>query len=220
MSSNDRLQFSCPHCQRTVSVPTQHAGKKGKCPGCGQVIPIPATSEASAQRTVAESTGTANHPAQLPDLDFPTLVEMSMHELELKTAAHDGAWRLSEASWDLDQEAGTIVFTTPQGIVATCSVQIVGTFNSTNNSWLWGWDHPSVLPPLQKHARWCRDYGVQHNLDILTYQDIELDDEDGAWQLAAFACKLANAQGVYRGPAGGTKFVFVTFGEPRLAKSQ
>lgn len=216
-SENDKIRFSCPYCQKTVAVPVQHAAKKGKCPGCGQVVPIP---ERPAAPVLSLATATpASGPSAMPNLDFPTLVQMSLDELAIKTAAHDGAWRLSEASWDLDQDAGTIVFTTPSGMVATCPAQIIGTFNSLDNTWLWGWDHPSVVPGLQEHAKLCRDYGTRHNLDILTYQDIELDNEDGAWQLAAFACKLAGAQGVYRGPSG-TTFVFVTFGTPQLTKAK
>jgi hypothetical protein len=43
--------------------------------------------------------------------------------------------------------------------------------------------------------------------------------EDNAWQLTALACKLADAQGGYRGPMGST-LVFVTFGKPSLTKRE
>src|SRR5437899_97535 len=85
--------------------------------------------------------------------DFRTLVNQAVEELRLKTAAHDGAWRLGEADWNVDQDAGTIVFTRPGGPTATCPVQIVGTYNTRDGTWLWGWDNPSVAPDLQQHAR-------------------------------------------------------------------
>ena len=151
-------------------------------------------------------------------VDFDSLLEQSMEELRLKTAAHEGLWKLSEADWDIDQDAGTIVFSAPNGVTATCAVQIIGTFDTLDDSWLWGWDHPSVDPPLQEHAKLCRTYGEKHGIDYLTAQRLESSNEDDAWQLTALACKLANAQGAYRGPAGST-LVFVTFGEPRLEKN-
>lgn len=154
-----------------------------------------------------------------PVLDFDTLLDRSMEELRIKTAAHDGVWRLSEADWDIDQDAGTIVFTSPNGMTATCSVQIIGTFNTEDNTWLWGWDHPSVDPALQDHAELCRTYGDKHSIDVLTAPKLEGSSEDDAWQLTALACKLAGAQGAYRGPMG-TTLVFVTFGEPRLTMSK
>jgi Family of unknown function (DUF6882) len=62
--------------------------------------------------------------------DYGTLLEQSMEELRLKTAAHDGTWHLSTASWSVDQDEGTIVFTAPDGVTATAPVQIIGTYNS------------------------------------------------------------------------------------------
>lgn len=196
MAADGKIHFRCPHCDKAVSVAEAYAGKRGKCPGCGQPVQVPA--------------------AEL-DLDFNTLLERSMEELRIKTASHDGIWQLSEADWNIDQDAGTIVFTSPKGIIATCRVQIIGTFNTEDNTWMWGWDHPSVDPALQEHAKICRAYGERHNIDILTTQKLECTSEEDPWQFTALACKLADAQGGYRGVSGST-LVFVTFGKPSLQK--
>jgi hypothetical protein len=36
------ITFACPTCQKKLSVKDELAGKKGKCPGCGQTMAIPA----------------------------------------------------------------------------------------------------------------------------------------------------------------------------------
>jgi hypothetical protein len=92
-----------------------------------------------------------------PPSSYDTLLAQSMEELRAKTSAHDATWHLGEAAWAVDQDAGTIVFTTPRGITATCPVQIVGTYNTDDGTWLWGWDHPSVDPALAEHARTVYD---------------------------------------------------------------
>jgi len=92
-----------------------------------------------------------------------SLVEQSMEELRVKTAAHDAGWRLGEADWNVDQDAGTIVFTRRDGITAIGPVQIIGTYNTKDGTWLWGWDHPSVEPALQEHAGRVRE-SVGNNL--------------------------------------------------------
>jgi hypothetical protein len=148
--------------------------------------------------------------------DYRTLIEQSMEELRLKTAAHDGGWRLSEASWNVNQDAGTIVFTRPDGITATCPVQIIGTYNTEDGTWLWAWDHPSIVPPLQEHAKQVRAYGQRHGLDRLTTRKLACEESE-AWEFTALACKLCQAQGAYRGPAG-TARVFMTFGDVKLSK--
>jgi hypothetical protein len=150
--------------------------------------------------------------------EFRLLMDQSMEELRLKTAAHDSGWHLAKASWAVDQDTGTIVFTRPDGITATCPVQIIGTYNTGNGTWLWGWDHPSVIPPLQKDARKVRAYGEQHGSARLTTQKLSCTEEE-AWQFAALACKLCEAQGAYRGPSGPT-LVFMTFGTVSLSKPQ
>lgn len=149
-------------------------------------------------------------------VNFKEFVAQCVEELRLKTEAHDGVWRLSEADWELDQDAGTIVFTTPNGIVATCPVQIIGTYDSLAESWMWGWDHPSVDPALQLHAKKVRALGLKNNREELTTQKINITESE-AWELTALACKINEAQGAYRGPAGST-FVYVTFGTPTLNK--
>ena len=149
--------------------------------------------------------------------DFRRLVEQSMEELRLKTAAHDGAWKLGEADWSVDQDEGVIVFSRPDGIQAVCPVQIIGTYNTDDGTWLWGWDHPSVVPDLQEHARLVQAYGRKHGISRLTTQKLSCT-EDEAWEFTALACKLCNAQGAYRGPAEPT-LVFMTFGDVKLSKA-
>ena len=148
--------------------------------------------------------------------DYVTLLAQSVEELQIKTAAHDGTWHLGEAAWDVDQDAGEIVFTAPNGIIAVCPVQIIGTYNTADGTWLWGWDHPSVEPALQEHARRVRAYGERHGIDRLTTQKLRCS-EDEAWEFTALACKLGGAQGGYRGPMGPT-LVFMTFGDVSLSK--
>lgn len=154
-----------------------------------------------------------------PDIPaFDALIAQSMEELSLKTSAHDGMWQIRSADWNVDLDGGTLMFTASGGTVATCDVQIIGTRNTEDGSWMWGWKHPSVPVPLQRHARVVREYGAKHNDRWLTVQMLEMP-EDKAWQLTALACKLNEAQGAYRGPVGPTE-LFMTFGNVRLTKVQ
>ena len=146
------------------------------------------------------------------------LAEVAMNELQIKTAAHDNLWGLGEAAWEIDQEQGTIVFTSEEkGMVATCKVQIIATYNTEDGTWLWGWDHPSVEPPLNEHAEIAHQFGLKDKeFEVLTVPKIGIE-ESFAWELAAITCHLAGADGVYRGPAGST-MVFVTYSEVTLTK--
>jgi hypothetical protein len=42
------IKFKCPHCGKEVSAGDEHAGKKGRCPGCKELFVIPAGSAKAA----------------------------------------------------------------------------------------------------------------------------------------------------------------------------
>ena len=86
-----------------------------------------------------------------PDLQLQ--IDKAMAGLQALTAAHEGLWQISRAAWSVDQDAGKITFTSPSGIVATAPVQIVGSYNTQDRTWLWGWDNSSLHAPLTEHAK-------------------------------------------------------------------
>lgn len=115
--------------------------------------------------------------------------------------------------WDADLEAGTIRFS-GRKTVATARVQVIGTYNQKDGTWLWGWDHPSVPAPLAVTAKAMRAYGARHRLPKLTTRKIACTEAE-AWQFAAVATYLTGAQGAYRGPSG-TTLIFMTYGTVEL----
>lgn len=42
------LTFSCPHCQRVITVADKYAGQRGRCPSCSNPVTVPAAEAASA----------------------------------------------------------------------------------------------------------------------------------------------------------------------------
>jgi hypothetical protein len=152
-----------------------------------------------------------------PEIGYDLLVHRSLEELRAKTAAHDGTWQLSQADWDLDLDGRTITFTSPTGIRAMCSVQIIGTYNTTDGTWLWAWDHPSVDFELAEHARMVRKYGELYGIEKLTTRKVACTEAE-AWEFTAVACSLGGAEGGYRGPDGST-LVFVTFSDVELTRA-
>src|SRR5215813_2541477 len=149
--------------------------------------------------------------------DFSTLQKMSVEELALKTQAHKETWGLGNIErWDLSQITGELVFSLPNGLKAVCPAQIIGTYNSKDQTWLWAWANPSIDEKMRANALKVRKYGEEHKIDRLTKSKWK-GTEDDAWAMAALAVKLCEEQGAYRGPAGAT-YVFITFGEVKLSK--
>lgn len=149
--------------------------------------------------------------------EFKRLLDTSMEELRLKTTGHQAGWGFGKATqWSLDMSRGDLLFTFDDGVVATCPAQIVGSFDGADGSWLWAWANPSIPDSLKRDSLRVRDYGQQKQIVRLTSEEWHGTEAD-AWPMAALACKLCEAQGVYRGPAG-TAFVFMTFGKVELSR--
>ena len=149
--------------------------------------------------------------------DFSILQKTSIEELKLKTRAHEEAWGLNEISrWDLDQDTGELVFSFADRKRAVAPAQIIGTYNSEDQTWLWAWANPSVDEKLRKDVLKVRKYGEEHHINRLTNAKWVGTDDD-AWAMTALAVKLCGEQGAYRGPASGT-YVFMAFGEVKLSK--
>ncbi len=145
-------------------------------------------------------------------------ITKAMNGLRLATAAHDATWHLGRGNWSVDQTVGTIVFKMPDGMRAEAPVQIIGTYNTKDSTWLWGWDHPSIAPPLAENAKKVLAYGQQQGFDRLTTRKLQCSEQEG-WEFTALAYLLCNANGAYRGPAGSAR-VFMTFGEVKLSRAK
>lgn len=160
----------------------------------------------------------ASQPVPADGDTFQSLLDVSMQELKVKTEAHQ-AWGLGTFDrWNVDQERGEIVFSNADGKRVVAPAQIIGSFSTNDNSWLWAWDNPSVVDGMKKDARKLKEYGEKNNIEKLTTRKWT-GTQDEAWEMAALAVKLCNAQGAYRGPSGKT-FVFMTFGDVKISNSK
>ena len=112
-------------------------------------------------------TGSGSGPGDLqePDLTLARAEE----DLRLKTEFALSTWGLGQGgSWAADLDAGTIRFTNDKSWEIEAPVQVIGTLNTKDGTWLWGWDHPSVPEPLAEHARLARALGQEYALEAFT----------------------------------------------------
>jgi len=154
--------------------------------------------------------------SEAADTPLAREVERAMAELGRKTREHQALFDIGAADWAADLDAGTLTFTAPDGRVATASVQVVGTYNIDDGSFLWGWDHPSVPPGLDRAAQAAKAWGEANGEALLTTRKLEVTEAQ-CWEFTALACQLVDAAGGYRGPAGSA-LVFMTYDDLVVAE--
>ena len=151
------------------------------------------------------------------DRALEVLLEEGTVDLQAKTMGHQGVWNFGEEErWDFDQDVGDLVFTFSDGLVARTSAQIVGTWDSQTDTWLWAWANTTISESLARDSLLVKEYGARAGIKTLTSRKWKCSESE-AWGMAGVATKLCDAQGAYKGPAGDT-FVFFTFGEVSLSR--
>lgn len=151
--------------------------------------------------------------------DIETFISDSVAEVHTINDSHNGKWRLGEEqSWSIDLNQGHILFSFADGTQAVAPIQIVGTFDIKDDTFMWGWSHPSVIPSLQKNASLVKAFGRKNGATELTRKKISCT-EKRAWEYTALAMRLGDAKGVYRAETADGTFVFMNFGEVQLAKN-
>ena len=153
------------------------------------------------------------------DVSPEVFVQQAVKEVHAEDLKHAADWRLGEeVNWVANHKTGSLTFMFDDGTIATAPMQIVGTYNITDGTFMWGWDHPNVKESLRKHAELALEFGRDHELPSFTAATVTCTKDD-AWAFTATAAKLGNANGAYVGPTGNT-LLFMTFGEVSLSKQQ
>jgi hypothetical protein len=162
-------------------------------------------------------------PAQAPGPDDGALGEpdltltRAMNELRSKTQANQTMLFDKMERWDADLNAGTITFEV-SGITATAPMQLIGSFDTADSTWIWGWAYPEPRPAITQAAVKCREFGERYKLEEYAWPSFEYTEED-SWQLAAVALYLWQGTGVYRGRTG-TAYTFFAFGDVTMQKAE
>ncbi|MEM7104003.1 MAG: DUF6882 domain-containing protein [Bacteroidota bacterium] len=139
-------------------------------------------------------------------------IDAAYEGLQIQTAAHTELWSLGQAeNWAVDMKKGTLTFTFEDGKIVTTTIQVVGTYNTADETFLWGWDHPSVPQELAQHAKLAKKWGIENNEENFATLKLSCSMEE-VWRMAAVVNRVADANGVYRGISGNTA-VFMTMGE-------
>ena len=147
------------------------------------------------------------------------LVRTSNEYMNTQRVSLEADYQISSYErWDIDQEKGELVFSdagTPK-VVAT--IQFIGSFSATSNTWLWSWGNESILPNLSERLSTVRAYGQKHRFAKLIDAKWKSTENDG-WEMASVANYLLKAKGIYRPPFNqGNTFIIMT--EIRKVSSQ
>lgn len=144
----------------------------------------------------------------------PLAVIADAQEAMAEKQRENNAWGHEDAlEWDFNLDEGTITFTLADGRRAIAPMQIIGTRSRKDDTFLWGWDHPSVPEPLAQHATRLRAWAEANGITDITTQ-MEVLPEEKIVEFTALAAYLSGAQGIYRPAAEDGPYVYITFGKP------
>jgi len=143
----------------------------------------------------------------------------AQEDLKVKTGIHQEIWQIDQViDWALDQDEGILRLKRSDGVIGSAFCQIVGTFNSGDDTWLWSWANVSIANKLAQDSELIRQYGRLQKRPRLTEPTWKATQKE-CWDMTALAVLLNGAQGAYRGQVGNTgTFLFMTFRDVQLSK--
>jgi hypothetical protein len=145
-------------------------------------------------------------------------IASSADEAQVANMLHNSTWRLGEeTSWHLDQNSGQLLLNFADGSFALAPAQIIGSFHHAKSSFMWGWNHPSVLPALKHNAMVVKEFGKEQGAKELTKGSL-VCSEMRAWELTALAMRLNQAKGAYRVEVKPGVSLFLNFGDVQIAQ--
>ena len=138
--------------------------------------------------------------SHMTDQQFTSFVEECKLELQPKIEAAIAKWGFGSVKrYDLDQTKGTLVFSDDSGHKVSCTIQVVGTYSTASQTWLWSWASPWVTDPLKRDSEVVREFGRTNGVEKLTTDKWSANEADG-WAMTAVAARLAGAECAYRLP--------------------
>lgn len=121
-------------------------------------------------------------------------------------------WRLgSESRWEVDLTEGQVSFHFDDGTILYAPIQVVGTYNARDGTFLWAWGHKTLPRHLVAHAGLARAWGRENDMADYTAAIVDCTPE-AVWDFAAVTAHLAGREGVYRG-RNGSVWLYLTYGD-------
>ncbi len=121
-------------------------------------------------------------------------------------------WRLgSESRWEVDLKVGQVSFHFEDGTTLIAPIQVVGTYNSRDGTFLWAWGHKALPEHLVAHASLARVWGQDRGVADYTTAIINCTPDE-VWNFAAVTARLAGREGIYRG-RNGSVWLYLTYGD-------
>src|SRR5680860_168675 len=149
-------------------------------------------------------------------MELEKLLTQGRELIDQTTRAHTERWGLGTAQrWALEGD-GRIVWSF-EDHVASAPAQILGSWNSQVNSFVWSWDNDTIQAPLCVTAQEVRAFGVENELPALFTSPLNLDEER-VRDLVALAVRVGGCTGLYH-PVDGPLATYIAFGAVTVEES-
>jgi len=144
--------------------------------------------------------GLAAGQVTVSDAQFPAFAHAVHRWCEERQARTNARWRfLERAHWSYDREARTMRFFDDDGSEVVADVDVVGSFSTATNTWLWVWDNGAFGDDDCARIEPVRTFGEVRGIRKLTEATWAADEVDG-WEVTQIAACLLDADAVYRAP--------------------
>ena len=139
----------------------------------------------------------AETPEDRLNLPKETVLERAAFEADMKNQVFNTMLGPTYKDWSVDLAECVIRFDCGNRLLSS-PVQIVGTYDETDGSFLWGWDNPSVPVEVTKAALLAKRFGEKHGIADFSNPMVKCPP-DQSWIFLAVALYLYGGQAAFEG---------------------
>lgn len=142
------------------------------------------------------------------DEEFQQYIDSCFDELERKQQNlidEFGFGSFDRFQHDFEKEE--IYFLKNDEVKVKAKIVPIGSFNTKNCSWMWGWANEAFPAKLREKAAKLKELETLTGFEMFGNEMADIEP-DMAWEIAGMSLNLLNFDGVYRGPANNTEYFY------------
>ena len=140
------------------------------------------------------------------DNELDEFIDLAYDELEEKQANIMKEFQLDNAdSFEYELENTKLLFKKDGEVYVEASFTPIGVYTRQDEIWLWSWADEELPANLIDKSFELKFAMTQKHIEYGNYSAFE-SDEETSMELAAVACKLLDAKGIYRAVEGDNDF--------------
>ena len=140
-------------------------------------------------------------------------LDQAAEEFDRKQGELHAKWLRDFTGWNFDPDTGSLSLSHENGARSFASAEILGVFNSDDNTWEWAWHNADLPAEFSRKSLLVKAIGDRYELDYLKLGAVQIqrDQDEMISYFCSIGVKATDAAGIFRGGNEKVPVYFLLF---------